>query len=143
MSKEDFLIEDWKHSIDVAIQSLRPFGIQEAYLYPVAKACKNIEIFNKFVRLLYQYHRQHGPRISPLDRLIKLANDSSFDLSDWMSTINFFSVWLHENKRKQDLGNMLEYLNCMIRGPDCKDVKIPMVEVLGITLEQFGYKGID
>lgn len=73
--------------------------------------------------------------------LFDLADESYYDLTEWIKAIKVFDDYLNEHKRTTKFELMLEYISCSCQSPENKLVKYPLHDLVKKMLDEYGYVG--
>lgn len=137
---------EWKRAL-AAAEAIPAFARpRESELAILARASRN----PSQLHLLLTAFARHGASLPanapanqhPFALLCEYADDSAYDLRQWMDALAVFDQWLQEqNRDEQPLAMLLAYLSCCAEGQANSSLPLHLSHVLADMLEQYGYDG--
>jgi len=76
---------------------------------------------------------------TPWDRLAAAVDHSNYGLSSWLETYAGLSAWLTAHNRTASYRRKLGYLVCTSELASRSPIRLPLIEVLGDMLDEFGF----
>ena len=131
---------EWLNAFTESIKLQDHLQISNADFELLANNCERATQFSLIIEALDAYRREHPDVDNSINILIEYANDSPYDLKQWLSAIDLFYHWLKQKNRISGLIFILEYISCCTQSAQAFGGKIPLVDVLSDMLDQFGFQ---
>lgn len=105
------------------------------------EGCSRPEQLALVLRLLSTPSRLAPDGRGAFRQLLQRADESDFDIRDWIAALEIFYRWLEEHNRKASLDEALGYLSCCAEAADQQPDSGSLASCTTDMLNQWGFAG--
>ncbi len=131
---------EWLNTFNETAQLRERIHLPHIDLKLLANNCEQPRQLTLILEALDEYQREHPDVKSTVTLLIDYANDSPYDIAQWLSAVEYFYQWLEQNSRIAGLTPILEYISCCTQSTQAFGGKMPLKDILSDMLDQYGFQ---